>query len=85
MLDGSVRFALFLGVSATLVLLTAMFSLQLLEDRGRAAKAGAAATGGLLAVVGLLVANVALGVLPTVTGILLLLFALLRDHGEMQD
>jgi ATP/ADP translocase len=84
-MDGSTRFALFLGSSSVLVLLTAMFSLQLLEERGRPAKVGAAATGGLLAVVGLLLANLALGILPTIVGVLLLLVALLRDHGEMED
>lgn len=84
-LAGSPRFGLFLGTSSALALLTAVVSLRLLAERGRPARNSAAVAGVLLMLVGLLVANAALSVLPTIVGVLLVLVALVRDHGERED
>jgi hypothetical protein len=79
---GSARFAAFLAVPACALLPSSLLSVRSLDGPGSAARIGTVLTGGALIVVGLLLASVVIGILPSIVGILLVLLALLPDAGE---
>ena len=80
--NGYGRFSLFLAVPAGLVLVTAGMALRRLAGGDRAAKQWTVAAGVVLVLTGLLLAETAFSLLPSVAGILLVLLAVLRDVGE---
>ena len=82
---GSLRFAAFLAVPASVLVPSAMLTLRAMEQPGPGARIGSLLTGGLLIVVGLLLASAVVGILPSIVGILLLLLALLPARGEEQS
>ena len=84
MAGGSARFAVFVAVPAFVLLPSAMMTLKAMEQPGLGARIGCLLTGGILIVVGLLLASAVVGILPSIVGILLMLLALLPDGGEEQ-
>jgi hypothetical protein len=82
MAGGSVRFAAFLAVPAVVLLVAAMLTLRAMEQPGLGARIGCLVTGGVLVVVGLLLASAVVGILPSIVGILLMLLALLPEGGD---
>lgn len=81
-LGGSLRYATFVAVPAVVLLVTAMLTLRALEHRGFEARVWCLLTGGVLVVVGLLLASAVVGILPSIVGVLIVLLALLPDVGE---
>lgn len=79
---GPVRFALFVAVPAVLVLVLAVIALRRLEQRGAAARWWTVATGVLLILLAVLLTQAAVGLLPSIIGVLLVLLALLPDVGD---
>ena len=79
---GSARFAVFLAVPALALLPSSMLTLRALDQPGQGARVGSLVTGGVLIVVGLLLASAVVGILPSIVGILLMLLALLPDGGD---
>lgn len=82
LIGGSTRYALFVTVPALLVLATAVAALRRLEDRGPAVRWWSLGTGLLLLVLGLLLAQITVGILPSILGVLLVLLTLLPDTGD---
>lgn len=81
-LGGSLRYATFVAVPAVVLLATAMLTLRALEERGFEARVWCLLTGGVLVVVGLLLASAVVGILPSIVGVLIVLLALLPDVGD---
>ena len=81
MVGGSIRFAVFVAVPAFVLLPSAMLTLRAMEQPGLGARIGCLLTGGVLIVVGLLLASAVVGILPSIVGILLMLLALMPDGG----
>lgn len=79
---GVARFALFLAIPGLLLLASATRTLQLMEHRGTGARFGSIGTGIVLLLIGLVLANSALGIIPTILGILMVLLAVLPDVGD---
>jgi len=79
---GYAGYAVFVATPAFLVLGTAAMGLRALREGAFAAKPWSAAAGMVLILTGLLFSRDALSILPTIVGILLVLLALLRDHGD---
>ena len=76
---GSARFALFLAIPAFALLPASMLTLRALDEPGLGARIGSLLTGGVLVVVGLLLASAVVGILPSIVGILLMLLAVLPE------
>jgi hypothetical protein len=79
---GYAVFAIFLATPAFLVLGTSAMGLRALREGTFAAKPWSASAGAVLILTGLFFARDAVSILPSIVGILLVLLALLRDHGE---
>ena len=79
---GHAGFAIFVGVPAFLVLGTAGMAMRALRWGAFAAKPWSMAAGAVLILTGLLFAQSAVSILPSMVGILLVLLALLGDRGE---
>jgi hypothetical protein len=79
---GYARFAIFVATPAFLVLGTSAMGLRALREGAFAAKPWSASAGAVLILTGLVFANDPATILPSLVGILLVLLALLRDHGE---
>lgn len=79
---GPPRFALFVAVSAVLVLGSAVLGLRTIEQRGLAARRWTLVTGVLLIVLAVLLTQAAVGILPSIVGVLLVLLAVLPDVGD---
>jgi hypothetical protein len=79
---GHAGFAIFVGVPAFLVLGTAGMAMRALREGTFAAKPWSMAAGAVLILTGLFFAESAVTILPSLVGILLVLLALLADHGE---
>ena len=79
---GYAGFAVFVAAPAFLVLGTSAMGLRALREGTFAAKPWSASAGLVLVLTGLLFAQDALSILPSMVGILLVLLALLRDRGE---
>jgi hypothetical protein len=79
---GYAVFAIFVATPAFLVLGTAAMGLRALREGTFAAKPWSACAGAVLILTGLFFAQDAVSILPSIVGILLVLLALLRDHGE---
>lgn len=82
LVGSTVRYAFFLAIPGLLLMLASARTLKALEERGRAARVGALLTGGLLVFIGLVLASVTLGILPSILGVLILLLAVLPDVGD---
>jgi hypothetical protein len=78
---GNAGAAIFLATPAFLVLGTSVMAMSALRAGTFAAKPWSAASGGLLILTGLLFAQTAVSILPSMVGILLVLLALLADRG----
>ena len=76
------RFGLVVAVPAGLVLATAGMALRELGGGSRTARSWTVAAGAVLIGSGLLFAQTAVSLLPSMVGILLVMLALLRDVGE---
>ncbi|MFC6286834.1 hypothetical protein ACFP3Q_11535 [Nocardioides sp. GCM10027113] len=76
------RYALVVGVPSLLLVAGAANGLRAMAERGFAARRWSVLTGAVLVVLGLFLTSVALGVLPSILGVLLLLMALLPDVGD---
>jgi hypothetical protein len=75
--------AIVVGVPAFLVLGTAAMAMRALREGTFAAKPWSAAAGAVLILTGLFLAGETdVSILPSIVGILLVLLALLGDHGE---
>jgi hypothetical protein len=81
-LAGPSRYVLMVTVPAVLLLATTVTALRRMEHRGPAARWWSVGTGVLLMVLGLFLTSLALGVLPSILGVLLVLMALLPDTGD---
>ena len=81
-LAGPSRYVVTLTVAAVLLLATAVTALRRLEDRGLPARWWSVLAGVLLMVLGLFLTSIALGVLPSILGVLLVLMAVLPDTGD---
>jgi hypothetical protein len=79
---GHAGFAIFVATPAFVVLGTSAMALRALREGTFAAKPWSTAVGAVLILVGLVYAQDAVSILPSIVGILLVLLALLRDHGE---
>jgi hypothetical protein len=79
---GYAGFAIFVATPAFLVLGTSAMALRELREGNFAAKPWSAAAGTVLILTGLIFAKDAASILPSIVGILLVLLALLGDHGE---
>ena len=74
--------AIYVGVPAFLALGTAAMALRALREGTFASKPWSLASGAVLILTGLVFAQSAVSILPSMVGILLVLLALLGDHGE---
>jgi hypothetical protein len=79
---GHAGFAIFVGVPAFLVLGTAGMAMRALRGGTFAAKPWSIAAGAVLILIGLVFADSAVSILPSIVGILLVLLAMLADRGE---
>jgi hypothetical protein len=79
---GHAGLAIVVAVPALLLLGTSAMALSALRAGSRAAKAWSAIAGGVLVLAGLGFARGEVSILFSIVGVLLLLLALLRDHGE---
>jgi hypothetical protein len=79
---GFARPAIVVAAPAALVLGTSGMALRELREGTFAAKPWSTAAGAVLILTGLFFAQTAVSILPSIVGILLVLLALLRDHGE---
>jgi hypothetical protein len=79
---GHAGFAIFVGVPAFLVLGTAGMAMRALRVGTFAAKPWSIAAGAVLVLIGLVFADSAVSILPSIVGILLVLLAMLADRGE---
>jgi hypothetical protein len=79
---GFARPAIVVAVPAILVLGTSGMALTALRAGAHAAKPWSTVAGAVLIVTGLLFAQTAVSILPSMVGILLVLLALLADRGE---
>lgn len=75
-------YGLGLSIVATVVIATCGVTLRSLRDRGRAARVGTIAAGLVQVVLGVVLANSGVGILPSIVGILLILLALLPEATE---
>ena len=74
--------AIYVGVPAFLALGTAAMALRALREGTFASKPWSLAAGAVLILTGLVFAQSAVSILPSMVGVLLVLLALLGDHGE---
>jgi hypothetical protein len=74
-------FAVAMALPAVTVAGSALASLRHLRRRSLAAKVMCVMTGVLLVLVGLILAQLVVGILPSIVGVLLILLALLKDVG----
>ncbi len=79
---GHAGFAIFVATPAFVVLGTSAMAMRALREGTFAAKPWSAAAGAVLILIGLIYAQDAVSILPSLVGILLVLLALLADHGE---
>jgi hypothetical protein len=79
---GYPAYAILVATPAFLALGTSAMGLRALREGRFAAKPWSASAGGVLILTGLLLADDALTILPSIVGILLVLLALLADRGE---
>ena len=76
------RYAIVLAIPALLILGTAGMALRRLREGGYTAKPWTVAAGAVLILTGLFFAQTPVSILPSMVGVLLVLLALLADHGE---
>jgi hypothetical protein len=79
---GFARFAIVVGAPAVLVLGAAGMAQRALREGTFAAKPWSTAAGAVLILTGLFFAQTPVSIVPSSVGILLVLLALLGDHGE---
>jgi hypothetical protein len=79
---GYAAYSILVATPAFLALGTSAMALRALREGTFAAKPWSASAGGVLILTGLLLADDALTILPSIVGILLVLLALLADRGE---
>ncbi len=79
---GYAAYSILVATPAFLALGTSAMALRALRLGSFAAKPWSASAGAVLILTGLLLADDAVTILPSIVGILLVLLALLADHGE---
>ena len=79
---GYAAYSILVATPAFLALGTSAMALRALREGRFAAKPWSASSGAVLILTGLLLADDAVTILPSIVGILIVLLALLADHGE---